>query len=64
MEVVIDGDPRVFPRVGLGHLVDEGLVSFCCVVITGEKVEHHLNLDDRIGARGFNQPRILKYYWH
>ena len=50
VEVIVDGDSLVFTRVGFGHLVDETFVPFGREVVTGEEIEHHLNLDDGIST--------------
>lgn len=56
MEVIVYGDPLILARMRFCHMVDEGLIFLSRKVITGEKIEHHFNLDDWIRARGFNQP--------
>ena len=56
VEVIIDGDSLVLPRVRFGHLIDERLVLFGREVVARKEVEYHLNLDDWIRAGGLNQP--------
>ena len=50
VEVIIDGDSLVLPRVRFGHLIDERLVLFGREVVARKEVEYHLNLDDWIRA--------------
>ena len=56
VEVIIDGNTLVLPRVRFGHLIDKGLVLLGGEVVARKEVEYHLNLDDWIRAGGLNQP--------
>ena len=60
MEVIVDRDPVILPRVILGQGLNEQLVKIGCRMIAREKVETDLNLYNWIFPTWFNQTQIYK----